>query len=292
MRGIDHLVLCVRDLDTARKRYQELGFTLTPKAIHPFGTANSLVQFSDRSFLEPLAIENRKLIQPAEPGFFSFAEYNRHFIESGPGEGFSMLVLDSTDSKADHATYTGAGLIPYEHFGFKRQATLPSGEEVEVRFSMAFVTHPDMPDTAYFTCQQHHAPVLFWKQEFQTHENTAEGVAEVVLLTEDPHRQAGFFQKFVGTDKVVTSDENITLATSRGKLSLMNLSHWARHFPQNFAPDMSNGPRLAAYKLFVGDLDATAKCLRAASITFMRNGNEIVVAPGEAFGVMIAFCER
>jgi hypothetical protein len=24
----------------------------------------------------------------------------------------------------------------------------------------------------------------------------------------------------------------------------------------------------------------------------MRNGNEIVVAPGETFGVMIGFCER
>lgn len=34
-RGIDHLVLCVRDLEAARRRYADLGFTTTPPARHP-----------------------------------------------------------------------------------------------------------------------------------------------------------------------------------------------------------------------------------------------------------------
>ena len=49
--GIDHLVLCVRDLERARDLYRRLGFTLTPPARHPFGTGNSLVQFEERGFL-------------------------------------------------------------------------------------------------------------------------------------------------------------------------------------------------------------------------------------------------
>jgi hypothetical protein len=44
MKGIDHLVLCGRDLEAMRARYKEMGFTLTPRAEHPFGTGNSLVQ--------------------------------------------------------------------------------------------------------------------------------------------------------------------------------------------------------------------------------------------------------
>ena len=43
-RAIDHLVLCVRDLEAARAIYRRLGFTLTPPARHPWGTGNSLVQ--------------------------------------------------------------------------------------------------------------------------------------------------------------------------------------------------------------------------------------------------------
>ena len=42
-RRIDHLVLAVNDLDAARDTYGRLGFTLTPVARHPFGTANSLI---------------------------------------------------------------------------------------------------------------------------------------------------------------------------------------------------------------------------------------------------------
>ena len=50
-RGIDHLVLAVRDLEKARTFYQRLGFTLTPRAQHPWGTANHLAQLNG-CFLE------------------------------------------------------------------------------------------------------------------------------------------------------------------------------------------------------------------------------------------------
>ena len=65
-RPIDHLVLCVRDLDAARRVYEQLGFTLTPKALHPFGTENSLVQLHG-NFLELLAVADRSRIKPAMP---------------------------------------------------------------------------------------------------------------------------------------------------------------------------------------------------------------------------------
>ena len=54
-RGIDHLVLDVRDLDSARETYSRFGFTTTPRAIHPFGTGNSLVQLQN-NFLELLTV--------------------------------------------------------------------------------------------------------------------------------------------------------------------------------------------------------------------------------------------
>ena len=41
-RGLDHLVLAVRDLDRAADFFTGLGFTLTPRAEHPFGTSNHL----------------------------------------------------------------------------------------------------------------------------------------------------------------------------------------------------------------------------------------------------------
>src|SRR5690348_9960814 len=55
-RSLDHLVLPVPSLATARQRLAELGFTVAPEGVHPFGTANCCVYLADGTFLEPLAV--------------------------------------------------------------------------------------------------------------------------------------------------------------------------------------------------------------------------------------------
>src|SRR5258708_12094847 len=89
-RPLDHLVLCVRDLDAARRTFERLGFTLTPKATHPFGTANSLVQLHG-NFLELLPVVDRRLIKPVAQGEFAFAAFNERFLVER--EGMSILLL-------------------------------------------------------------------------------------------------------------------------------------------------------------------------------------------------------
>ena len=42
-RGIDHLVLCVRDLEAAAARYSAFGFTTTPRATE-LGAATALLE--------------------------------------------------------------------------------------------------------------------------------------------------------------------------------------------------------------------------------------------------------
>lgn len=288
MRGIDHLVLCAEDLNAAREFYSNLGFKVTPTAQHPFGTANSIVQLSDFSFLELLAVEDAAKITTAEPGHFSFGAFNREFIEQGPGEGFSMLVLDSLDSAADLAEFTAAELNTYEPFGFSRNARLPDGSDVTVAFSLTFVTHPEMPQAAFFTCQQH-APEHFWKAEYQRHANTATGLAEVIVLADHPLKYTKFFQSFVGADDVTAWDDGFTVQTGRGAVSVMSLVEWRKHFPESFAPDLAQGPRLAAYRIAVDDVEAVHECLRESETTRLNYGRGVALPPSEAFGVTIEF---
>ena len=128
-RPIDHLVLCVRDLDAARRVYERLGFTLTPKALHPFGTANSLVQLRG-NFLELLAVADRSLIKPVGEGEFGFAAFNERFLAAR--EGMSMLVFASDDARRDQQEFAASGLDTYAPFDFSRQAVLPDGSAVTV----------------------------------------------------------------------------------------------------------------------------------------------------------------
>jgi len=55
LKGIDHLVIVVRDLDQGAKDYTRLGFTVVPGGHHPVGSHNMLVALADGSYLEIIA---------------------------------------------------------------------------------------------------------------------------------------------------------------------------------------------------------------------------------------------
>lgn len=288
MKGIDHLVLCVNDLALARDAYGAMGFTMTPAAQHPFGTENSLVQL-DGSFLELLAIGDRDAITEHGTSRFSFAAFNRDFLADG--EGFSMLVLDSEDARADCRDYAADGLVTYDPFDFSRSAGLPDGREVTVGFSLAFVSHPQMQRAGFFTCQQH-APEHFWKPEYQRHDNGAQKVGEVLLLADEPTRYEGFMSAFTGSREVVRGDGELQVTTARGAVTMLSPAAWQRHFPASYEPDLGQGPRLAGYRVLVDELGKARDCLESGGINFLQDGGRLMIGPADAFGSMIILAEH
>src|SRR5207245_11036939 len=101
------------------------------------------------------------------------------------------------DAAADAVEFKNSGLEAHEVFHFARQATLPDGSQAEVKFSLAFVTEPSMPEAAFFTCQQH-APQHFWRPEFQRHANRARRIAEVVMSAARPGDHKDFVARLIG----------------------------------------------------------------------------------------------
>lgn len=246
MKGIDHLVLCGSSLEAMREAYARLGFTLTPPARHPFGTQNSLVQL-DRLFLELLSLADVAKIPEHAAERFSFAAFNRDFLESQ--EGFSMLVLDSEDARADVAAYRKLGLRTYDPFDFSRRARLPGGEDVVVGFSLAFVSSPDMPLCGSFCCQQH-APEHFWQESYQRHENGARTVLEVVLVAAEPQRLKGFLERFSGV--AALSGDRLRFRTRRGDIAVETPKSFEKIYGLA-APDLNRGPRFAGYTIGLGE---------------------------------------
>jgi catechol 2,3-dioxygenase-like lactoylglutathione lyase family enzyme len=55
LRGIDHLVIAVPDLERASEDYRQLGFTVVPGGRHPIGTHNALIAFADGAYIELIA---------------------------------------------------------------------------------------------------------------------------------------------------------------------------------------------------------------------------------------------
>ena len=267
-RAIDHVVLAVRSLDDAGARFEQLGFTLTKRAQHPWGTANRLAQLPGGNFIELLEIDRPELTVEHDrgrvPPVFSFGAHNRDFLAHG--DGMSMLVMQTTDSRADLARYRAAGITAYAPFDFERRAPLPDGSEVTVAFSLALTTHPDMPEAAFFTCHNRF-PENFWKPDFLGHANGAAEIVEVVMAAEQPAAAGAFLAGFTGGEVSVLGG-GIEVSCGPHRLTVLTPHALAARYPGE-APDTSRGPRFAAVVI---------------------EGETVVpgiVPSGEAFGVLL-----
>jgi len=284
-RALDHLVLAVNDLEAAREAYARMGFTLTPPAQHPWGTANSLVQLQG-NFLELLAIADQAKIPAPEPGRFSFGAFNQTFLKRR--EGLSMLVFQSTDARRDQAEFKARGVETYEPFDFSRQAKLPDGSTKTVAFSLAFATEPRMPEAAFFTCQQH-APEFFWKPEYQRHANGARAVVEVVMLGNDPGGLVEFFGKLVEPAAVTRSEGALRVGLGEGALRVLDATRLAQRFPGIRLRDVLRKPHFVGYSIAVDDLGVTEGVLKSNGVAALRNGDRLQIATDHGFGAVIEF---
>jgi Glyoxalase-like domain len=285
-RPIDHLVLAIRDLDAARATFGRLGFTLTPVARHPFGTANSLAQF-DGSFLELLAVADPAAIP--EPGgtAFSFGAFNRDYLQER--EGMSMLVLKSKDAAADRADFDAHDLRVYDPFRFERTAEGPDGTERKVAFSLTFTGDSRLKRAGFFTCQ-HHYPENFWRPEFQRHANGALGIASAVMVTRDPADFHEFLTHFTGQHDITSTSLGVEFDLGDGsKVEVLSPIAFRAFFGEETDPDPR---RFMAWRVRVADLAATAALLAANGVTFSERSGALVVPSSEGCGATLAFEPR
>lgn len=210
------MVIAVANLQDAARRYQALGFTLTPRAAHPdhMGTANRLAQFAGRNFIELVEVDRPRLLKAHDfditPAHFGFGAHNQAYLAKR--QGMSALVFATHDAEAEAERLADAGLTPYQPLHFERQATQPDGTVTTVAFTLAFATSPLMPEIAFYFCQNHY-PENFWKPAFQSHANGAREITQVVLAAQDPDRHGDFLAALTGVAPGATQ----SLAIVRGE---------------------------------------------------------------------------
>ncbi|MCB1497070.1 MAG: VOC family protein [Bauldia sp.] len=285
IRPIDHLVIAVHDLDAARDAYARLGFTLTPEARHPFGTANSVVQL-EGGYLELLAIDDEaRIAEPAGDGF-SFAAFNRDYLEAR--EGLSMLALRSADPAGDRADFARHGLPVYAPFRFERQARAPDGTETDLAFSLTFTGNRQIRDAGFFTCRNER-PGNFWRPAYQAHANGAARIEAVVMVARDPADFHEFFFYFTGQHTMRADSLTVTLDTGGGLIDLVTRVGARGFYGVEVEPGPS--PRFVAMRIAVPDLAAVRDTLRANGVGHHDLLGRVVVPPDEACGVAVAFSE-
>jgi hypothetical protein len=281
-RGLDHIVHAVRDLGAAADLYRRLGFTVGARNRHPWGTHNHVVQ------LPGFYIELLTLAEPEKlgnDGFSTmFAAYNRDFIARG--EGFSLLVLESKDARADATTFSAANIAASQDLRFERDAERPDGSSVKVGFSLAFAEDKAARDIHFAACQQHY-PENFWNPVFQQHPNGVMGVAGVLVVADQPEEHRQFFEVFADAS-AVARDGDLVIPTPRGMIEVVSPAAFLHRFGVK-PPDMARGARLAALRLVATQPSRLQALPELAGIAGLYVGNDAIIGSEDAMGAILVF---
>lgn len=282
-RGLDHLVIGVADLDAAGDFYASLGFRVGARNRHPWGTENRIVQFPG-AFLELITVGDGTAIPPHGQRLFSFGAFVRDALARG--EGMSMLVLESRDSRGDAEGFRRAGIGDFEPFFFERQAKRPDGSQVRVAFTLAFAENPAARECGFFLCQQHE-PQNFWNPAFQQHDNGASGLAATFMVAAEPLAQRDFLATFSGAAAIETVDRGLLFDLPRGRIEVLKPGAAGALF----GDDEANGaePRFAGFAVAVPDLARIEANLGRQGVAHRRSARSLVVPPSAGLGCAIVF---
>jgi hypothetical protein len=120
---IDHLVVAVRDLDTAMDACKALGFAVEKGGSHPgFGSHNAIIRFG-LDYIELLAIENEAIARTAAPGSLAIVKY----LEQNEW-GMLGFMTAAADLDNCHERLNELGVQTPPPWGMSR--TRPDGREL------------------------------------------------------------------------------------------------------------------------------------------------------------------
>jgi hypothetical protein len=282
--GLDHIVHAVRDLDAAAEFYRRAGFTVGARNRHPWGTHNRIVQLKD-CYIEILEVAEPEKILPHGAHSFSFGAFNRDFIAYR--EGFSMLILNSSNAALDARSFEAAGIGGFEVFDFAREGAKPDGTPVKLAFSLAFASDAASPNVRFAVCQ-HHFPENFWDPAFQNHANGAKTVTGAVMVADNPTDHHIFLKAFTGVQDLHSSSIGVKARTGNGDVEIMEEVGFRDQF--GVSPEVSGeGMMLNALRFEVADIGQAEALHRQGKIASQRHVGRLVVPPEVACGATLIF---
>jgi hypothetical protein len=282
--GLDHIVHAVRDLDAAAEIYRRAGFTVGARNRHAWGTHNRIVQLKN-CFIEILTVAEPDKIVPHGSRSFSFGAYHRDFLAER--EGFSMLILNSSNAALDARSFEATGIGGFKVFDFSREGAKPDGTPVKLAFSLAFAQDQASPSLRFAVCQ-HHFPENFWDPAFQIHANGTKAVPGAVMVADSPTDHHIFLKAFTGLQDLHSSSIGVRARTENGDIEIVEQVAFRDQF--GILPDVKGeGMTLNAMRFAVTDIAQAETLHRQNAIASQRHVGRLVIPPHVAHGATLIF---
>lgn len=273
IKGIDHVVIAVLDLDPAAATFERLGFTLTPRGFHDFGSQNHCIMFGD-DYIELVAV----------PKPHPFNQYYSDFLACG--EGLAATVLKTNDAAALAKELAVAGFASNGPIALSRPVRVGKVAK-DARFALVGLPLEATPGHRMFACQ-HLTRDLVWRPEWRSHANGATRLAAVAFADEVPAIAAVPYQRIFNS-KAIPVAEGLRIDTGDMPLAFVTERALAKKLPSVW---ISGRPEPAAVALFVrvADRDVVEQVLRQSGFGCMRMPDgSVAVGATEAHGVAVVF---
>lgn len=273
IQGIDHVVITVRDLDTAHDSFGRMGFTLTPRGHHTLGSQNHCVMFGD-DYFELLMVPQRL---PGREYYFDFVRV---------GDGLAAIALKTDNARGAYGELSAAALAPSEPVDFSRPVQLSEGS-LSASFRTTQLGREHTPGGQVFLCQ-HFTRSVVWRPEYQGHSNTATGLAAIAMVSQDVPATAAAYERLLDT-RAKTIDEGLLVNTGDTPIAIVGERQLAKKLPGVWITGRHQ-PCMAVLFIHVADRKAAEKALRAGGFHPIRMPDgSIAVGAAEAHGVALVF---
>lgn len=279
VRPLDHVVVAVRDADVAGATYERLGFQVVPLMRHiELGCCNRVIQLQG-SYIELLGDIERSVPVLRE--------------RLGPrlacGEGIVLSSLRSPDLQGDRVRLSQAGLEPGEIFNARRKVPLPDGSEIESDSRALYPWHPRRPfATVFYT--EHRKREAIWTPAYQSHANSAVGIARLIYVTDDTLADADHVARLPGMVLKRITTESASFVAGPAQLEFLTRPAALQRFAAADVPICDSQPVLGmALEVVVADLERCRRALAGNGVDFERHAARLRVPAALGHGVAIDF---
>jgi catechol 2,3-dioxygenase-like lactoylglutathione lyase family enzyme len=274
VKGIDHAVVVVTDIEAARAAYTRLGFQVQPRGFHTrLGTANHLMIFGDTYF---------ELIGIVEPNPFN-AE-RRAWLQNGGGLANVALRTDGADIA--HAAWAAAGLQPDPVLEFGRAVEI-AGKSEQAAFRTVRLGTNRAKLLGFFACE-HRTPQFVYRPEWTRHANGTTGLAGATVIAGDPAIDEAYARKVFGDAAVRHEGDELVIDSGGTPIRYMTRERFLALHPGITPQRRDDHPALLSFR--VPDAACTQAVLRDGGLAPVSTPDGRVLVPASAAsGVAIEF---
>ncbi len=268
---LDHVVVGVVDLDKARQTFTDLGFVLSPRMTHPFGTGNSLITFGD-TYLELIAVVD-------EDNLYGIGCEVKTLIEAR--EGCARYAVASDNVEVLQAALDNAGLNTSAITQFERDVPVSETKNLIAKVSVFDFEQKETPYAHMFFCQQHR-PEAIWIPEWCDHPNGALNIRAMTIVSNDPRKYfySTFFEVF-GKECVQSEADVVSVKTSTAVIEVLTPQRFQNDYGISLNNQSGFAHYVAAIKIAVEDLTVLKRYVDNANLGGVVLSNGSLLVPAE-----------